>query len=340
MSLITISKESYLHNLNVIKEHAKDIKKIYLVLKDNAYGHGLLECATLAHEFGIESVVVKNRIEARALRGRFKRILILYDIPLESEDLDFYYAINSLESISSLKKGAKVELKVDSGMHRNGIERENLREAFELISKKELDLRAVFTHYRAGDDLGSELFWQQKIFEEIKEESYKLSLEYGFRDISYHSLSSSSFFRQNSIEDDFVRVGIASYGYLESDDVFKKVDLRAVLKLYAHKISTRALKRGDRVGYSGCSEIESDCEISSYDIGYGDGFFRIREGMEYTLPSGAKLLPRVSMDSFSAISKECEILLFDDAKKVAKLFDTISYDILVKLSPYLRRVVV
>ena len=49
-----INKSNYFHNLQTIANHIGDKDKISVVLKDNAYGHGLLEIAKLAKEFGIK----------------------------------------------------------------------------------------------------------------------------------------------------------------------------------------------------------------------------------------------------------------------------------------------
>ncbi len=339
MSLITISKNSYFNNLRIIEERVGGKEKIAVVLKDNAYGHGLLECAKLANEYGIKTAIVKNLREAKEISHLFDKILILFGTTFE-QNSKYHYIINSNEILETIPKGTNVELKVDSGMHRNGIMPHQLEEVFESISKLGLRLKGVMTHYRGGDDLGSELFWQIKNFEEIKNRSENLASKYGFKEIKYHASSSSALFRQKSIEDDFVRVGISTYGYLELDEIFKEPPLEPILKLYAHKISTRFLRSGARIGYSGVSRLEKPEQISTYDIGYGDGFFRFKEGQNYILPEGEKLLPRVSMDSFGAISTKEKILLFEDAKVVAKKFGTISYDVLSKLSPFIQREIV
>ena len=71
MATITISKENFFHNLNQIALKTGSADKIAVVLKDNAYGHGLELMAGLAHDFGIKHAVVKNAKEAKTIRYLF-----------------------------------------------------------------------------------------------------------------------------------------------------------------------------------------------------------------------------------------------------------------------------
>ncbi len=335
MGYIKINKNAFFYNLEVIIKKAGDRDKVALVLKDNAYGHGLLEIASLSSEFGIKRAVVRNLFEAKRVESFFDYILVLADMP--QEITPFHFTINSLEDIKKFPKGSKVELKVDTGMHRSGILPKELKEAFLLIKKQKLDLKGVFTHYRSADELSGELFWQQKNFEDVKNESLRLCKEFGFEKPLFHSCNSAALFRLNEFIDDFARVGIAAYGYLEMDEVFDKPELKPVLSLWAKRISKRELKKGERVGYGGVFEAEKDLVLSTFDVGYADGFFRLDGTKEYILPQGYKVAGKVSMDSISVLCDEEEICIINDAKIPARFFGTITYEILVKLSPFLKR---
>ena len=169
-----------------------------------------------------------------------------------------------------LKQGAKVELKVDTGMHRNGIGINELEKALTSIKKQGLELVGVMTHYRSADVLSSELFWQQKQFEIVKEKVE----HFGFKNVRIHSHNSAAILRSKTCTEDLVRVGIGAYGYNELPTSFDRCLLKPVLSLYAQKISTRVLKEGDRVGYGGDHVASSEMTVSTYDLGYGDGWCR------------------------------------------------------------------
>jgi len=331
MGYIKLSKKAFFHNLDIIAKKAKDISKVALVLKDNAYGHGLLEISSLANEYGVKKAVVRNIYEAKKIEKFFDYILVLADIP--NELLDFNIAINRLEDLKKVPKNSKIELKIDTGMHRSGILPEQIKEAFIIIKKKNLKLNGIFTHFRSADELSSELFWQDKNWENIKKSVKDICKSYGFNP-HFHSANSATLFRLGC-KDDFARVGIAAYGYLEMDEAFDIPNLKPVLSLWAKKISGRVLKKGQRVGYGGAFEAKEDMVISTYDIGYADGFFRC-ENLEF---DDFKILGRVSMDNMILNKDDEEICIIKDAKYLAKKFNTISYEILVKLSPFLKRVI-
>ena len=80
--------------------------------------------------------------------------------------------------------------------------------------------------------------------------------------------------------------------------------------------------------------------ISTYDVGYGDGFLRINENQDYYTPNGSKILGRVSMDSMSIDCIDDEICLFDDVKELAKIHNTIYYEILTSLKPSISKEII
>jgi alanine racemase len=79
--------------------------------------------------------------------------------------------------------------------------------------------------------------------------------------------------------------------------------------------------------------------VSNYDFGYGAGFLRSCSN-KYETPQGVKLLGRISMDNASFLSQENELLIFDDARKIAKQAGTISYEILTSLKSHLARKII
>ena len=99
MSYIELNKSAFFHNLDIIAQKTADKDKIALVLKDNAYGHGLLEVASMAKEYGVKRAVVRSESEAKAIEEYFEYILILApSFPLSPSDT-FVYTINSVDSI-------------------------------------------------------------------------------------------------------------------------------------------------------------------------------------------------------------------------------------------------
>jgi len=337
LSKIVLSKKNYFHNLQEIVKQVGSKDKIALVFKDNAYGHGLLEMATLAKEFGIKKAVVQLYEEAKILENLFEEILILADKHIPTYSHAFHITINHLSDIDELPEKTQVHLKIDTGMHRNGISENELESAIIGIHKRKLILRGVFTHHRSADVLSTEFYWQSRTFERIKKNVFTLCEELFLAKPKFHSANSSATFRQKNSNDDFVRVGIAQYGYLENSSVFDNPCLKPVLALWANKNSSRRIKKGQKVGYSANYTAKEDMNIANYDIGYGDGFFRGTSNKSYKTPNGYELLGNVSMDNISFNTQEDEICLFNDVKELAFINNTISYEILTSLKAHIKK---
>jgi len=334
MAFIKINKQNFFHNLSqfILKTGSKE--SIAIVLKDNAYGHGLELMAKFSQEFGLTQAVVKSYNEAKIIKPYFKQILILSDKAVVDDSCSF--TLNSLNDIEHAQVGARVELKVDTGMHRNGIAMNKLEEALTLIEKKELILVGVMTHNRSADELSSELFWQQKNFEKV----VGVTMSHGFKNIRYHSFNSASSLRLPCKEEDIIRLGIGAYGYSELPSIYKTLKLKPVLSLWAKKISTRKLKKGERVGYGGTFIAPKNMTVSTYDLGYGDGWMRSSTLEPFITTEGLPILGRVSMDYISIESDKEEICIFSDALSAGKQLETISYEMITQLHVDIERLVV
>ncbi len=332
MAYITLNKQNFFNNLDIISKQTKSRDKIAIVLKDNAYGHGLLEIATMSKEYGITKAIVRTFDEAKMIEDFFDYLLVLAGIPIVASK-KIRYTINNLQSIENFPKNSLVELKVDTGMHRNGIAMDELREAFVKIKQNNLILEAVFTHHRNADELTSEWFWQNDNFKAIKKDSIELAKEFGFAPLRFHSANSASLFRYEEFDEDMARVGIATYGYGQNSS------LKPILSLYANKISSRVLRVGEKVGYGGTYRAQKECVVSNYDFGYGDGFLRA-SSKGFTTPNNKELVGRISMDNSSFIADDEELLIFDDVSHVAKKIGTISYEILTSLKSSIKRKIV
>ncbi len=340
MSRILISKKNYFHNLDIICKQTKSKDKIAVVLKDNAYGHGLFEIASLANEYGIKKAVVRNIEEAKVIEKLFDEILILANEKKKTYSHTFHITINKLEDIEETPKNTNIHLKVDTGMHRNGIQVNELEEAIYRISKQNLNLRAIFTHHRSADQIKTDFYYQSRIFGHLKKEAITLCEQLNLVIPDFHSCNSSALFRTKNFNEYYARVGIAQYGYLENHEVFGELDFKPVLSLWAKKVASRELKAGARIGYSSSYELKKDSLISSYDIGYADGFLRMPKQTEYKTPKGFNLLGNVSMDYICINSQEEEICIFNDVKVLAKIHNTISYEITSLLNKNIKREII
>jgi len=332
MAFIKINKENFFHNLSQFQLKTGSKKSIAIVLKDNAYGHGLELMAQLSQEFGLTQAVVRTFDEAQIIKPYFEHILVLGDKAIVDDKCSF--TLNCLEDIDKAQIGSKVELKVDTGMHRNGIAFNELEEALKCIKEKKLMLVGLMTHNRSADELSSELFWQQKNFEK----AVGVTMSY-VKIIRIHSFNSATSLRLPCNNEDVIRLGIGAYGYSELPTIYDTLELKPVLSLWAKKVATRKLKKGERVGYGGTFIAPKDMTISTYDLGYGDGWMRSNSFEPFVTAEGLPILGRVSMDYVILESSKEEICIFDNALSAGKQLKTISYEVTTQLHEKLERIV-
>lgn len=333
MATIKINKQNFFHNLNQFTLKCGSKAQVGIVLKDNAYGHGLELMAELAAEFGLTEAVVRTYAEAKRIKPYFQSILVLGD--RACVDAHCSFALNCLDDIDQAPHGAVVELKVDTGMHRNGIAMAELDEALQRIRKQGLRLKGVMSHNRSADELSSELFWQQKRFEMVKQRVKAA----GFDTVRFHSFNSAAALRLDCRHEDLIRVGIGAYGYSELPEIYRVIELKPVLTLWAKRISSRILQKGDRVGYGGTYEASHSMEVSTYDLGYGDGWMRSTRFQSFVTAEGLPILGRVSMDYVSLASTKEEVCIMDNALEASKQVGTISYEMMTLLNPDIERIV-
>lgn len=332
MGYIKLNKNSFFHNLDYFsKICTKD--KLCIALKDNAYGHGTSQMALLCSEYGIKHTFVRTLDEARAIsKFGFETILVLYELPQKYEK-NFIIGINTLEDLQKLPQKTKCEIKIDTGMNRNGITGDQIDEAVKLIHDNNLILNGVFTHFCCADEDNDITQKQEKLFLEYIQK-FKKAIPYTFRT---HCANSAGVHKVNMEQYDLARVGIGAYGYL---DIPQEKFLKPVMSLYAKKISTKFLSKGDHVGYGSKAYIAPKAmKVSNYDIGYGDSFFRFDENKKAHIANGKEILGRVSMDSFSVEGDDKEIVVFDDVRPLAKSLHTITYTILAMLKANIPRVI-
>ena len=336
MAYCKINKENYFHNLSKVKQKV-DKNKIAVVVKNNAYGHGLEQISRLAFEFGVRHAIVINIQEAQKISHLFETVLVLQEIPEEKISDNIYININSIESIKNIPENTNVELEVDTGMNRNGINVEELDHALNLIIEFKLKLNGVFTHFSSANIDDNSLNEQKEKFDAIRQ---KIQKDVRFSEnLRFHCSASSALFRIDNNEYDLVRIGIMSYGYISLPKSFRPPKLEPVLSLWAEKVATRTVNKHDTVGYGRKFVAKSKMKISTYDIGYGDGLLRLDGEKDVRIHDGRKFLGTTSMNSFSISGEDDKVCVFEDASTLANFHHTIVYEIFSRINPNFKRLI-
>jgi len=322
VATLYINKKNFFKNLDKISSKNPNI---LAVIKDNAYGHGIVTISTLLSEYGIKKACVRNNKEAEVVKEFFEEILIFNPNTARSY-VNFSYAINSL---SQLKKNRhpNIHLKIDTLMHRNGILISELDNALEIIKEKELNLKGVFTHFCCSEEVGCDTFIQYDKFLKVKEKILDFTEKNSMPRPYFHIANSTAVFKLPDTLD-FVRPGIAMYGGIDG--------FEPVMSLVAKAVSVRELDANEGVGYNKTFMAKNKIKVTTVDVGYADGIPYFKNGCRL---KNTQALGKISMDYMSVEGEHKEVVVFDDVKEFVKNFDTITYDILVKISPRIKRVV-
>jgi len=322
MATIYLNKKNLFSNLDKISSINPNI---LAVIKDNAYGHGIISISKLLKEYGIKKVCVRDNKEANLVKGFFEEILI-FNPATSREAKNVSYSINSLKQLKK-NRHPYIHLKIDTGMHRNGILIDEIYEALELIKSKNFELRGVFSHFCCSEEENCDTFIQYENFKKVKKIIESFCNENNLKMPYFHIANSMAL---NKLPDtfDYVRPGIAIYGGIEG--------YKGVMKLVANVVSVREIEN-DGVGYNKTFFSKEKIKLTTIDVGYADGIPYFKNGCKL---KDTEAVGKISMDYMSVVGEfKKEVVVFDDIKEFVKNFDTITYDILVKMSPRIKRVI-
>lgn len=337
-------------DLKALKENLKQVKSeagvpVLAVVKADAYGHGLIPCAEAAVEAGANYLGVALLEEAFALRaGGIKAPILAWMNP---PGLDFAKAVslNIDLGISSLAvfdevnvlPGARIHLKVETGMGRNGFS----SEWAELLTRDLSKVVGVMTHFARADEPNEKQNIDQ--ISNFEDRVAELTAK-GVKPIKHISNTAATISNADA-RYDMVRVGIAMYGL---SPLGPNKNYKPIMKVRAKLVLVKELAAGHPIGYGATAVTEHDTKIGIVAMGYADGIPRNAKGAGVTFNSeSAPLIGRVSMDQFavdlgpnsSAKSGDWVTVIGDnyDAYEWAKACQTIHYEITTRMAPRIIR---
>ncbi len=370
-SFVEVNTASLRHNFSAVKSIVPKDAHIMAVVKANAYGAGAIKASEIFLQEGANYLGVATLDEALELRSHFSKtpILILGYSPNSNAsmliDNDLSAMIFSLEqaevfSQMALKsqKRLKIHLKIDTGMHRLGLE-PNFK-SIEIIKKiralKGLEVEGIFTHLSNADaKIKTHAKNQMKAFNAFLEQLLDQKIEFQYRH-AYNSAGILSLCNGN--ENRFLnlyRPGIMLYGFYPSNGMKETCPtiLKNVISLKAQIVQIRSVKKGEFIGYGEHFYTNEETLVGVLALGYADGLMRalgnrIQVAINNQL---APLIGKVCMDQCfvklnNIQAKEGdEVILFgdksakaNDASEIAALLNTIPYETISTLSKRLERV--
>ncbi|MHC0433838.1 alanine racemase [Streptomyces sp. O3] len=342
------------------------------VVKADAYGHGMLPCARAALQGGASWLGTATPEEALALRAGGigpdqARVLCWLWTPggpwREAIEADVDVAVSGMWALREVTdaaraagRTARVQLKVDTGLGRNGCQPADWPELVEAALKAEADgtvrVSGIWSHFACADEPGHPSIDRQAV-------CFERALAYaeaaGLRPEVRHIANSPATLTLPDTHYDLVRPGIAMYGVSPSPEVGTPEDfgLRPVMTLVASLALVKHVPAGHGVSYGHHFVTSGDTTLGLVPAGYGDGLPRHASGRGPVLVGGKwrTAAGRIAMDQFVVDLGGDEppvgeqVVLFGDggrgaptAEDWARAADTIAYEIVTRIGSRVPRV--
>lgn len=338
-----INMDALIHNYRFAQETIHP-KTIIPVIKANAYGHGAIMVMKALIQEGVKLFAVSLLEEAIELRSHDSEVDILMMGPVLENQLEVchrfniqftVYDKNIADAVIIHQNPLKFHLKIDTGMHRYGIDDEKfVIEWMEKLRRTEHDLVGIYTHFATANEQDA-LF-----FEQIKKiESLLSQLPYLPEMIHVSNSSASLRYENHFTFTTHARLGISLYGLSLDKD---QKGLIPVMKLKTKVVEIKTLLKHDPVGYGAQYRAQEDDEkIAVLPIGYADGWIRKNKcGDVEILGKRYPIVGIICMDACfikvdDTVHVGDEVILFGgliSTDEVAKRLDTINYEVTCQLT--------
>lgn len=337
-----IRLQSIRDNYALARQHSN---KAFAVIKADAYGHGLVAVArALKDADGFAIACVDEALQLRSA-GITQDLLVLeggYDQQewqhaIDNQLIMVLHHDSQLDQLKSCPSAASLRLwlKLDTGMNRIGFRMEQYQQCLHNLSAINVQPELVMTHFACADDKDSAMTQHQLQLLQQCVPAEQASLR-----------NSAGILNWPAIKDHISRPGIMLYG--GNPNGFEEQPgqpLKPAMTLQSQLIAIRNVKAGESVGYGQDWIAEQDTCIGTVAIGYGDGYPRQAPSGTPVWLNGQRypLAGRVSMDMIAIdLGKDCDSKVGDQvelwgehisADEIAKLCNTISYELFCQLTP-------
>jgi alanine racemase len=361
---LLIDLDAVAANLNRMRQVAPTAK-ICGVVKANAYGHGMIAVARRLAAEGVDYLGVADLDEALQLRAAGIETPVL--AWLHDFEEDFHAAIDAnidlgisttgqlrraLVAAAQLGKAARVHIKVDTGLGRNGV---TLAQLPELLAEAKLaqdsgdaSIVGIFSHLsctsREADLAQIENF----------ESALVQAAEAGIHPELRHLTASDGTLSYPQAHYDMVRIGVALYGLSPySDHSSADYGLTPAMTATARVVQVKQVGAGEGVSYGYLYRTTEPTNLALVPVGYAEGLPRLATGRAKVWLNGVLfgLDSRIAMDQFvldvaqHAVTPGDTVVIFGDpakgypsADQLALAADTINYEIVTRMGGRFERV--
>jgi len=368
---IELNRDAPDYNLQELRKGLSKGTILCAVVKANAYGHGVRQMVPLfrsADWFAVNSL--EEGIELREI-GEKRPVLILGHVPLAElgkavgHNLDLtVYNRETLEALAGLKlknpDPARLHLKVETGTGRQGVLPDQIRGFVEqLQSVPGAKLVGVSTHFANIEDTLNHDYAQSQL--DKFQQALGVLGDLKVKPQYIHTAATAGAILFDKTHFNLVRAGIGIYGLWPSRETYLSTllghrpvpDLRPVLTWKTRIVQIKELPEGSYIGYGCTYRATRPIRVGVLPVGYADGYDRKLGNTAYVLIRGkrAPVIGRVCMNltmvdisDIPQASLEEEVVLLGrdgeeriSAETMAEWADTINYELVTRISPFLPR---
>lgn len=340
------------------------------IVKADGYGHGALQVARTLRECGAHWLGVALPSEALELRaaGDRGRLMAWLWVPGDpgvvdciATDVDLSISceqslIDVVSAARGLGKRARIHIKVDTGLTRNGVPRAAWGSVFEAarVAQDEghVEVVGIWSHLASADEPDDPMTDQQRA---AFLEAVDIAASVGVQPELLHIANSAAGINRPDCAFDLVRSGIAIYGVTPGTGLgtAQSLGLRPAMTLRARLANIKAIDVGDTVSYGGTWTATSPTTVGLVPVGYADGIPRAASNRGQVLINGRRcpVLGVIAMDQFvvdlgsdSTERPGDEVLVFGtgdhgepSAEDWAQWAGTIGYEIVTRIGPRVPR---
>lgn len=306
---VEINTEILRNNFQLILKDKPESLKFLSVVKDEAYGHGVIRVAKMAEQAGACAMGVTNLEEACQLRSGGIRVPILMFGEMRRDEMPYCHELGVIPTIHRIEDAeylntisgkwgvvSPVELEVETGMGRYGVRWDEFEQfAQHVHSFKNLKIGGIYTHFAMSDELDKSFAREQlKRFGMVR----KSVMESGITKLDFHTCNTGGYLDIPEAHFDRVRLGILPLGVWPSK-VCRRIDgIKPAMSVRARLATVRELKQGDNAGYGLRFRAPKAMKLGVIPVGYGDGYPRVRnEGHVLIHGKAAPIIGGNAMDT-------------------------------------------
>jgi alanine racemase len=365
----TVDLDAISRNVEVLRKHAGSAA-VMAVVKADAYGHGLLPSARAALAGGASWLGVAQLGEAMVLRDNGIRAPLLSWLHVPGTDFagaiaaDIDLSVSALWSLAEvadaargLGRAARVHLKVDTGLGRNGAFGDDWQALLPAARRLEAEglvrIVGVWSHFVYADEpTHPTVRRQEEQFGQAVRDAERAGCDLEVR----HIANSAATLTNPGAAYDLVRPGLAVYGLSPVPSLGdpQSFGLTPAMTLSADLAVTKRVPAGQGLSYGHQYVTSQDTRVALVPIGYADGIPRNATNVGPVSVGGTRhtVAGRVCMDQFvidlgpgSRAQAGDRVTLFGagdagepTAQDWAEVTGTISYEIISRIGSRVPRV--